>query len=98
MCIRDSKKLLADLIVAGGTKVEIHGHTDNVGDPQQNQDLSEQRAFAVKKWLEQQSPANFPQGRVTVLAHGQTKPLDSNTTEAGRSKNRRVEIVLGANK
>ncbi len=59
--------------------------------------LSEDRAFAVKTWLEQQSPANFPQGRVRVFAHGPTQPLAPNTTPDGRAKNRRVEIVLGAN-
>ena len=57
--------------------------------------LSEERAFAVKKWLEKQSPTNFPEGRVKVFAHGQTEPVAPNTTAEGRAKNRRVEIVLG---
>jgi OOP family OmpA-OmpF porin len=91
------QQLLADLVIAGGTTVEVHGHTDNQGGADRNMQLSEDRAFAVKTWLEQQSPANFPAGRVRVFAHGPTQPLAPNTTPDGRAKNRRVEIVLGAN-
>jgi OmpA-OmpF porin, OOP family len=89
------KLLFNDLVVAGGTLIEIHGHTDNAGAADANQKLSEDRAFAVKKWLESQSPTNFPEGRVKVFAHGMTQPIDSNSTAEGRAKNRRVEIVLG---
>lgn len=88
-------QLLRDLLVAGGTLVEVHGHTDNVGAPQANMTLSEERAFAVKHWLEQQSSVNFPQGRIRVFAHGQENPLAPNSSTDGRAKNRRVEIVLG---
>lgn len=88
-------QLLRDLLVAGGTVVEVHGHTDSVGTPPGNQALSEERAFAVKQWLEQQSPVNFPSGRVRVFAHGQANPVAPNSTPEGRAQNRRVEIVLG---
>ena len=90
--------LLQDLVIASGTLVEVHGHTDNNGGADRNQKLSEERAFAVKSWLEQQSPTNFPQGRVVVYAHGQTQPVMPNTSTEGRAKNRRVEIVLGTAK
>jgi OOP family OmpA-OmpF porin len=89
------KKLFNDLVVAGGTLVEIHGHTDNQGTPDHNQQLSEARAFAVKKWLETQSAANFPDGRLKVFAHGMTQPIAPNASTDGRAKNRRVEIVMG---
>jgi OmpA-OmpF porin, OOP family len=89
------KSLLNDLVVAGGTLVEIHGHTDNQGNGDANQKLSEDRAFAVKQWLEAQSPSNFPEGRVRVFAHGMTQPVAPNSSAEGRAKNRRVEIVLG---
>ncbi|HEX4966489.1 MAG TPA: OmpA family protein [Thermoanaerobaculia bacterium] len=92
---RQLQQLLRDLLVANASAVEIHGHTDNVGSPQANMQLSESRAFAVKQWLEQQSPANFPEGRVRVFSHGQQNPLVPNTTDAGRARNRRVEIVIG---
>jgi len=89
------KQLFSDLVVAGGTLVEIHGHTDNQGTADHNQKLSEERAFAVKQWLESQSASNFPEGRVKVFAHGMTQPVAPNTSAEGRAKNRRVEIVLG---
>lgn len=88
-------QLLNDLVIAGGTLVEVHGHTDSQGSVDTNMQLSEDRAFAVKRWLENKAPANFPQGRVKVFAHGPTQPVDSNSTAEGRAKNRRVEIVLG---
>jgi OOP family OmpA-OmpF porin len=91
----DLDQLLRDLLVAGGTVVEVHGHTDNVGNSDSNQKLSEERAFAVKNWLEQQSSSNFPAGRVRVFAHGSTNPLAPNSTPEGKAQNRRVEIVLG---
>lgn len=92
---RELQQLLNDLLVAGGTAVEVHGHTDSAGNPQSNMNLSEERAFAVKQWLEQQSPVNFPEGRVRVFAHGQENPIAPNSTDEGRARNRRVEIVLG---
>ena len=95
----DTQKQLAqlqdDLVVAGGTMVEVHGHTDAAGSPDANMSLSEHRAFAVKKWLEAHAPSSFPEGRVKVVAHGQNEPIAPNSTVDGRAKNRRVVIVLG---
>ncbi|MDB4955160.1 MAG: outer membrane protein [Myxococcales bacterium] len=90
------KTLLNDLVIASGTTVEIHGHTDNAGSPEGNMKLSEDRAFAVKQWLEAQAPQNFPEGRVKVFSHGQTQPVVPNSNAEGKAKNRRVEIVLGS--
>lgn len=89
------EQLSRDLLVASNAMVEIHGHTDAQGKPEANMALSEERAFAVKQWLEQTSPANFPTGRLRVFAHGQENPLAPNSSPAGRAQNRRVEIVLG---
>lgn len=91
--IKDLERLKNSLLVASNTAVEIHGHTDNVGDPAKNMQLSEARAFAVKAWLEKQAPVNF-KGRIKVFAHGQTQPLVPNATDAGRAQNRRVEVDL----
>ncbi len=85
-----------DLLIASGATVEIHGHTDNVGNPQANMNLSEQRAFAVKNWLQKRGGASFGD-RVQVFAHGSTQPLVPNASESGRSQNRRVEIILKTN-
>ena len=87
-------QLASDLLVAGGTMVEVHGHTDNQGDPKTSLPLSEARAKAVKKYLETTAPVNFPQGRVKAVAHGEAQPIAPNDTPEGRAKNRRVEIIL----
>jgi outer membrane protein OmpA-like peptidoglycan-associated protein len=87
-------ELMRGLIVAGGTAIEIHGHTDNQGNAESNQALSEKRAFAVKNWLKAHASANFPDNRFQVFAHGASEPLQPNDTDAGRSANRRVDIVL----
>ncbi|MCM3875220.1 MAG: OmpA family protein, partial [Thermoanaerobaculia bacterium] len=92
---RELEQLLRDLLVASSTTVEIHGHTDSIGTPEKNMALSEARAFAVKQWLERQSPVNFPSGRLRVFSHGQENPVAPNATSEGRAQNRRVEIVLG---
>ncbi|RFS13893.1 phosphate ABC transporter substrate-binding/OmpA family protein [Emticicia sp. C21] len=92
---KELEDLFNDLVVASNLKVEIHGHTDNVGNPDANMALSEARAFAVKQWLEKKSASNFPEGRIQVFAHGQTQPVVPNTTPEGKAKNRRVTIVMG---
>src|SRR5580693_1817491 len=91
----DLEQLLRDLLVASATVVEVHGHTDNVGSAEKNMALSEERAFAVKKWLEAKSPVNFPEGRIRIFAHGQQNPLEPNSSAEGRARNRRVDIVIG---
>jgi OOP family OmpA-OmpF porin len=91
------EKLRKDLLIAGGTNVEIHGHTDNVGSVDANQRLSEARAFAVQRWLEAQFPMNFPAGRVRIKAEGSTSPLVPNDSETHRAMNRRVEVILTTN-
>ena len=94
----EMEQMVRDLLVAGNTLVEVHGHTDNVGAADSNMNLSEQRAFAVKQFLEAQSSVSFPEGRVRIFAHGQQNPLAPNASQEGRAKNRRVEIVLGISK
>jgi outer membrane protein OmpA-like peptidoglycan-associated protein len=71
-------------------KLEIQGHTDNVGNDAYNQTLSEARAKAVVTWLTQNGVAS---ARLTAKGYGKTRPIADNTTDAGRAKNRRVEIA-----
>jgi outer membrane protein OmpA-like peptidoglycan-associated protein len=92
---RELERLFNDLVIASNLKVEVHGHTDNVGDFNANMQLSERRAFAIKQWLETKSPSNFPEGRTSVRAHGSANPLVPNDSPEGRAKNRRVEIIMG---
>ncbi|HSD66142.1 MAG TPA: OmpA family protein, partial [Vicinamibacteria bacterium] len=71
-------------------KVGIEGHTDNIGTPAQNKTLSEQRANAVMTAIAKQGVAA---SRMSAVGWGQEKPVADNRTEAGRAKNRRVELV-----
>jgi len=71
-------------------KVEVQGHTDNVGDDAYNQTLSEARASSVVAWLTQHGIAA---DRLTVKGYGKTKPIADNGNDEGRARNRRVEIA-----
>jgi outer membrane protein OmpA-like peptidoglycan-associated protein len=90
----DSAKTLDDaaeaLRAVGGLKVEVGGHTDNVGTPEANQTLSQERARAVMAAL---VTRGIEAGRMTAKGYGQTTPVADNRTEEGRAKNRRVELV-----
>ena len=82
-------------LITSNTSVIVHGHTDNTGTPEGNQMLSQIRADSVRRYLIQKGGTAVPAARVRTVAHGQDEPIEDNSTEAGRSKNRRVEIVLG---
>ena len=71
--------------------IEIAGHTDNVGAPEANLKLSEDRANAVKKYLETKGIAS---ARVTAKGYGDTQPTADNATAAGKQKNRRTEVRI----
>ena len=72
-------------------KIRINGHTDNVGDPGLNKQLSLERAGSVRNFLIDQG-VNFESLRIS--GWGGTRPVASNATEAGRAKNRRVELAV----
>jgi outer membrane protein OmpA-like peptidoglycan-associated protein len=75
-----------------GCLVKVEGHTDNIGRDEDNQKLSENRARSVKESLLKTGvPANI---RFEATGYGKTKPLADNTTEKGRAKNRRVEVLI----
>jgi outer membrane protein OmpA-like peptidoglycan-associated protein len=69
----------------------IEGHTDSVGNPAYNLDLSKRRAEAVKTVLVAQF--RIDTARLSTQALGSTKPIDSSDTPQGRAQNRRVELV-----
>lgn len=71
--------------------LKLSGHTDNQGQPEANMLLSEKRAKAVKKYLVSKG---VKEDKIIAEWFGQTQPIDSNTTEAGRKKNRRVEMKV----
>ncbi len=84
--------ILKSAIVAEGLKVGVYGHTDNVGNDQSNQNLSEQRALSVKNYL---IGKGLPENRIESKGLGASQPIADNGTAAGKAQNRRVQIVLG---
>lgn len=71
--------------------LNIAGHTDSQGADDMNQKLSEDRANAVKDYLAKKGVAA---DRMTAEGFGETKPIDTNATAAGRRENRRVEFTV----
>ena len=72
-------------------RVEIEGHTDNVGESGFNTSLSQSRADAVKTWLIQHG---IDSKRLIAKGYGSSKPLEPNTNESNRAKNRRIQTHL----
>lgn len=76
-------------------KIEISGHTDNTGEDDYNQALSNIRAGSVVAWLEEEG---IDQRRMVAKGYGEIMPIATNETELGKSQNRRVEFkVLSTN-
>lgn len=72
-------------------KIEISGHTDNVGSEASNQGLSQNRATAVADYLKSK---NVGADRLQAKGYGEARPIATNDTEAGRQRNRRVEFTI----
>lgn len=91
----DSKLLLNEFAIYlkenQSLKISIQGHTDNVGNSAANLTLSTDRAFSVMAYLQGQGIAK---NRLSFKGFGDQKPLESNATPEGRSKNRRTEFLI----
>jgi outer membrane protein OmpA-like peptidoglycan-associated protein/Tol biopolymer transport system component len=74
-----------------GVRIEIGGHTDNVGKPSDNLSLSINRAKAVVNYL---VARNIPATRLVAKGYGETKAVADNNTEEGRAQNRRTEMIV----
>lgn len=72
--------------------IEIQGHTDSTGSAAGNLRLGEERAEAVRRHLHME--AGIPLHRLATISYGQSAPVASNTTRAGREQNRRVVLVV----
>jgi outer membrane protein OmpA-like peptidoglycan-associated protein len=83
---------IADLLTKNPSWViTIEGHTDSVGGAAYNKDLSDRRAAAVKTALV--TTYSISAARINTIGYGLSHPLETNTTLAGRARNRRVEIT-----
>lgn len=76
------------------TNILVTGHTDSTGPAEYNQELSEDRAMSVADYMKLQG---INGNRITIVGRGETEPIASNDTKAGRLQNRRVEIAIFAN-
>jgi OOP family OmpA-OmpF porin len=87
--------IIKDLAAIAGTcpadKLEVGGHTDNIGSVPYNQALSERRAVAVSHAL---AEAGVDPKRLSAVGYGEDVPLGDNTIDAGRALNRRIEIKI----
>lgn len=88
---QDLQELVQLMTVFPDLKLEIIGHTDNVGASEDNQVLSYNRAQSVHDHLVQK---NIAEDRLTIKGKGEDSPIESNDTNEGRSLNRRVEFVM----
>lgn len=85
-----AKEIIALLKLSPQLKIEIGGHTDNVGNAASNKTLSQSRAQAVLTAI---VAGGINANRLTAVGYGQEVPIGDNRSEAGRAKNRRVELV-----
>ena len=88
------RSIAANLISYPDSSIKVIGHTDNVGAAAYNVQLSVDRATSVRDIL---VGAGVPAGRVTGFGQGESQPVASNLTAAGRAQNRRVEIIITPN-
>jgi len=86
---KELNELVEYMLMKKSLKIEIAGHTDNVGNKEANQKLSEDRANAVRAYLVKKG---VDAARVIAKGYGDTQPVAENTTEAGKQKNRRTEV------
>ncbi len=82
--------IIALLVKIPEVKLEVQGHTDIVGTEDYNQKLSEDRAHSVTDYFESKG---IPAERLRAIGFGTRMPLADNVTDAGRAKNRRVELI-----
>ncbi|WP_267525118.1 OmpA family protein [Campylobacter sp. MG1] len=87
---KDSIEDFADYVISNDLKAIIRGHADSVGSSAINKQISKQRAYEVKKELIKLGVDN---NNIKVESYSDTKPIDTNNTEDGRYRNRRVELI-----
>lgn len=89
---RSTAREIADVIRSSpGRHISVEGHTDSIGTIEYNQRLSEDRARSVAAQLVSEG---VPRGRVSTHGFGETRPIASNKSDAGRQRNRRVEVII----
>lgn len=85
---------IADILIKTQVRVEVKGHTDNIGSKEFNMQLSKERAEAVVNYLIRKG---VEKDKISYSYYGMSKPLSTNDTEEGRTMNRRVEFEILSN-
>jgi OOP family OmpA-OmpF porin len=85
------RKISGVLLTSAGYRVQIYGHTDDIGTTEYNQELSERRAATVREYLIE---AGIDPGIIATKGFGKSNPLVPGTSNEARSMNRRVEIGI----
>jgi outer membrane protein OmpA-like peptidoglycan-associated protein len=87
-------KVSGILLSYPGLNLQVEGYTDNVGTDEYNQKLSEERADAVRDYLQSQGVA---QSNISAAGYGKSDPVADNSSASGRAENRRVQLVVSGN-
>jgi OOP family OmpA-OmpF porin len=91
LAIMEQNREASRELLSRASYIEVVGHTDDVGDDAYNQELSEQRANAVRDYL---VSTGVDGSMIVTVGMGESMPVASNTTEAGRAENRRVDVMV----
>jgi outer membrane protein OmpA-like peptidoglycan-associated protein len=83
-------KVVEYLLHKNNTRIQISGHTDNVGNPKTNKSLSLKRAQACRDYL---ISKGIDAGRIEAVGYGDERPIATNDTDEGRQQNRRIEAI-----
>ncbi|MCL4165843.1 UNVERIFIED_CONTAM: hypothetical protein GTU68_047178, partial [Idotea baltica] len=82
---------VADRVKKSGERVRLTGHTDSFGDDASNQRLGQNRADIIKRYLVSKGVAS---SKILTASKGESSPLTTNATKAGRAENRRTELQI----
>ena len=88
----DAKKIADALNKYPGAKAVLEGHTDNMGSDSYNMNLSQRRSTNVKSYVVEKF--NINASRISTVGYGESKPVATNDTDAGRQRNRRVVAII----
>ncbi len=91
----DIRAVASSLLKYPNSQIEVIGHTDDTGAESYNQDLSQRRASSVAGIL---INSGVPGSRIAAYGRGESQPIASNATTAGKAQNRRVEIIIRPNR
>ena len=88
---KESLEELVDIMKHSDIVIELGGHTDSIGEEDNNLKLSQDRVNSVRDFL---ISNEIDENRITAIGYGESQPLASNSTDEGRKKNRRVEVKI----